>query len=437
MKNSEQKQRVLVVDDDELVRFTLKQVLEQASYLVSVADDGDGALELMAQDNFEVVVTDVIMPGMSGIELLSRIRKLNDRTMVIIITGEPNINAAVESMKLGADDYISKPFNVDKIIESVARAFAKIRNASNQTNDETIVLENGMGTIGGYTVISKISEGNKGEVFLAKKIEDGEIRQFALKTIKFTDATESEKYKTLERFNREAQVAAKIQHPNIVKILDYGLSTEEPIPYIVMEYLDGKSLKKLINNKVLSFSDKLEIIQQVASALQEIHANGICHRDIKPENIMIGESLTVKVMDFGVAKTIESQLTLTGDLLGTPNYLSPEAFKSSDIDHRADLFALGVIAYELFVGRRPFNGDNLFHLAHVISTDRPIKPQTIVPDFPAKLQVILAKMLKKDPAERYETAGGIIIDIDEFSADDCEASPLSESAEDRYVEDWS
>jgi serine/threonine-protein kinase len=206
-----------------------------------------------------------------------------------------------------------------------------------------------------------------------------------------------------------------IDHPNIVKISDYGVADEEQIPYIVMEYLDGHFLDTVIASpKQMHYREKVQIIRQTAIALDAVHAAGITHRDVKPSNIHVDQDLHVTLTDFGIARKSDSMLTHDGLFVGTPAYMSPEGCASPKVDGRSDIYSLGVVAFELFLGMLPFYDNSLFEFMHMVQHSRPPEPKKLDPDFPDFLQDILARMMKKDPDSRYQTARELEEDLDLF-----------------------
>jgi len=186
--------------------------------------------------------------------------------------------------------------------------------------------KSGYDYIGGYKIEDELGSGTSGIVFLATK--NGS--RFALKILKNSTVPGPRRTRLLERFMREAKVNASIEHANVVKLHDYGLASKEEIPFIVMEYLEGCTMQDLIKeNAINGYTGKIQILRQVASALSCLHQKGICHRDIKPANIHIDHSQHVKLLDFGLVRTQDSQLTMTNELMGTPLYMAPESFSSS------------------------------------------------------------------------------------------------------------
>lgn len=266
--------------------------------------------------------------------------------------------------------------------------------------------------LGRYQVEGVLGKGAMGQVY--KGIDPAINRPVALKTIRLdflSDVNEAAELK--ERLHREAQAAGKLSHPNIVTIYDVG--SEGDLQYIAMEYIEGRTLESMIKKKV-KFNYKIisQIIVQICSALDYAHQLGIVHRDIKPANIMITKDYRVKVMDYGIARIDSNSMTKTGIAMGTPNYISPEQLKGKQVDKRADLFSLGVVMYELLLGRRPFKGENITSLIYSIINHEPEKPSNINPQIPLLFDHIVGKSLKKNPDERYQRATEIVSDLSDF-----------------------
>ena len=255
----------------------------------------------------------------------------------------------------------------------------------------------------------------KGAMGLVYKGVDPAInRPVALKTIRLDFVNDPDEMAELkERLYREAQAAGKLSHPNIVTIYDVG--SEGHLQYIAMEYLDGQTLEDMIKKKVkFNYRIIAQIIMQICSALEYAHDKGIVHRDIKPANIMIMKDYQAKVMDYGIARVDSSSMTKTGIAMGTPNYISPEQLKGQKSDHRADLFSLGVVMYELLLGRRPFKGENITSLIYSILNNNPEKPSNINPQIPLLFDRIIDRTLKKNVDERYQKASEIMADLSDF-----------------------
>ncbi len=406
--------KVLIIDDEVSIRLLVKEILEDKNSIqVLEAANGEEALTIVENHDLKLIITDMAMPKLSGYDLLIEIKKRNIDVPVIVITGEQIVEMAVECIKLGAVDYITKPFDIVNFENLICNILTK-ENSSNKIQYDDGIPKNQNRTLGDYRIIQVIGEGNMGIVFLAEKMIRGIPHQFALKILKLSQGNEKLKELCKERFIHEAKAAASIRHKNIVKIIEYGISTEENIPYIVMEYIKGRSLKHFLSDNTLTYKEKILIIRQISEALAAIHECQICHRDIKPDNIIIDCNLNVIVTDFGIARLPDSDLTMTNDIMGSPAYISPEAFVSAKVDYRSDIFSLGSVSYELLVGERAFRANNLFGFCQCIRKKEPMDPRNVKKDFPEFLTYILKKMMKKRPCDRYSSAIAIINDLDQY-----------------------
>ncbi len=267
---------------------------------------------------------------------------------------------------------------------------------------------------GRYQVLEPIGRGAMGTVY--KGLDPAIDRLVALKTIRLDFAANPEELEEMkERLLREARAAGKISHPNIVTIYDAG--QEEGYQYIAMEYLEGTTLERYIRKKTeINFKIMAQILIQVCDALDYAHSHGIVHRDIKPANIMVLDNFQVKVMDFGIARFGQANLTQTGMAMGTPNYMPPEVLKGKIADKRSDIFSLGIMTYELLTGKRPFRGPTISSLIYSILNDNPPPPSQMNNRAPNIFDRICEKCLKKDPEERYQTAAEVSAQLKQFVA---------------------
>ena len=250
-----------------------------------------------------------------------------------------------------------------------------------------------------YEITQLLGEG--GMSFVYKAIDKQLQRTVAIKTLKPV-YVEQEKF--VERFKREAQTAANLNHPNIVQIFDWGIGDE---PFFVMEYIEGSTLTSIISKKkTLSISDILFIGAQVSSGLQAAHSQGLVHRDIKPGNIMITPEGKVKVTDFGIVslQNEESDITKTGSILGTASYISPEQAQGKPVSKESDLYSLGTVLYELITGRPPFEGETPIATATKHITDKPEKLSSYRQNIPKGVENAILKLLHKYPKDRFKNA---------------------------------
>ena len=254
-----------------------------------------------------------------------------------------------------------------------------------------------------YRVVKRLGSGGMADVYCAEDSQLG--RRVALKVLN-TRFAEDPGF--VERFHREASSAAGLQHPNIVAIFDRG--EWDGTYYIAMEYVEGRTLKEVVREKGLAPPDAaIDITLQILRAARYAHKSGIVHRDIKPHNVLIDQEGRVRVADFGIARAGTSDMTETGSIMGTAQYISPEQAQGRPVDARSDLYSIGVVLYELLTGRVPFDAESPVTVALMQVNEPPIPPMEIKPDIPPALDAIVMRAIEKDPARRFA-------DADEFIA---------------------
>jgi eukaryotic-like serine/threonine-protein kinase len=255
-------------------------------------------------------------------------------------------------------------------------------------------------TVGRYEIIREIGQGAMGVVYEARdpKIQ----RRLAIKTVRFSDEFEEDRVKEVKRrFMQEAEIAGQLSHPSIVSIFDVG--EDYDLTYLAMEYLEGVDLRKYCNiGSLLPLRKVLQIISDVALALDYSNEQGVVHRDIKPGNIMLLTNGKIKVTDFGIAKAVSATQTKSGVILGTPNYMSPEQINGEEIDGRSDLFSLGAVMFEMLTGQVPFHGKNITNLLYEITQVKHPSVREINPRIPKVCEQVLDKVLAKKPGDRFE-----------------------------------
>src|SRR5215212_7587674 len=255
-------------------------------------------------------------------------------------------------------------------------------------------------TLGRYKIISEIGQGAMGVVY--KAVDPFIDRTVAIKTINLNlSKSELEEYEA--RFQQEIKAAGRLNHPNIVTIYDVGKTDQ--VAYMAMEFLEGKELKDIIaSGHILPADQVVDIISQVADGLSFAHQQDIVHRDVKPSNIMVMKGGIAKITDFGIARLPNSAVkTMTGLILGSPRYMSPEQVIGKSIDARSDIFSLGVVLYEALTGVAPFDGDNVNAIMYSTVNTTPPPPSSHNRNVPAMLDLIVAKAMAKLLEDRYQT----------------------------------
>jgi tRNA A-37 threonylcarbamoyl transferase component Bud32 len=264
--------------------------------------------------------------------------------------------------------------------------------------------------LGRYRIVRRLGAGAMGEVYLA---EDPQIeRRLALKTVRVEEGTPQEIADRKLRLLREARAAGKLLHPNIVTLFDAG--EDRGTLFLAFELVEGTDLaERIARGPQLSLGEALAIVRQVAAGLDAAHRQGIVHRDIKPSNIMITADGRVKVADFGIAKVLDasSELTMTGSVVGSPHYLSPEQIRGDALDGRTDIFSLGVLLYEVLCRRRPFEADTLTTLVYQILNKEPEPLVVQRPELGPRLERLVRRMLHKDRDQRFANAAELVAEI--------------------------
>ncbi len=264
-----------------------------------------------------------------------------------------------------------------------------------------------------YEILEVIGTGGMAVVYKARCHRLN--RLVAIKILK-DDFLEDEDFR--RRFHAESQAVAMLSHPNIVSVYDVSTSISMEADYIVMELIEGISLKQYMEKKgVLNWKETLHFAMQIAKALEHAHSRGVVHRDIKPHNVMVLKNGSVKVADFGIARMMSKGDTLTKEALGSVHYISPEQAKGGRVDNRSDIYSLGVVMYEMMTGRPPYEGDSPVAVAIQHINGGAIMPSALNPNIPGGMEQIIMKAMAHDLKDRYTTATQMLVDMDEFRKD--------------------
>lgn len=283
--------------------------------------------------------------------------------------------------------------------------------------------------LGRYRVLKRLGAGAMGEVYLAEDPQIG--RSVALKTVLVQEGRASELEERKRRLLREARAAGRLLHPNIVALFDAG--EDQDVLYLAFEFVEGKDVAdRVAEGPELTLGEALSIVRQAAEGLDFAHRQGVVHRDIKPSNLMITADGRLKIADFGIARVADqtSDLTMTGSVVGSPHYMSPEQIRGEELDGRTDIFSLGVLLYEVLCKRRPFEGETLTTLVYQILNQEPTSLVVRRPDLGARLEQVVRRMMHKDRDQRFASAAEVAREIAlcerELSADQLASAAMGE-----------
>lgn len=397
---------LLVVDDNEENRDLLGRRLEKAGFTVLLAESGPEALSAVASGPVDLVLLDVMMPGMSGTEVLEQLRRTHapSELPIIMVTACTDAGDVVAALDRGANDYVTKPVDMPILL---ARVQAQLRARAGGA----AARRPGRGAVGSGSVLderyrldARIGSGSFGTVYRAEHLR---LRHPV--AVKLLQAQARATPQALARFQSEGISACRLQHPNAVAVLDFGISPEG-IPYLVMELLQGRPLSEEMAAGPLGLRRGLEVARPVCSVLAEAHRVGIVHRDVKPANVFLHQGPlgeVVKVLDFGIAKLVgeaalEGQATAAGMILGTPAYMAPERLRGAAYDGRSDIYSLGTVLYEMLSGRLPFlaRTRNPLEMASLKLSAEPERLGRLVPSLPPEIEEAVMRALAREPAER-------------------------------------
>jgi CheY-like chemotaxis protein len=428
---------LLVVDDNEINRDILSRLLQRQGHRVSAASTGQEALARLANGRFDLVLLDILMPGLTGFEVLQRMKAdpALAQVPVIFISALDDASGKAQAFRAGGVDYVTKPFQAEEVaarvesqlkISRLQRDLARQNQELTRKNDELVraqqradlvfsALTDALpGTVldGKYRLDEKIGAGGFAVVFRGRHL--GLDLPVAIKV--FRPMSGNDTPEALERFRQEGIAASRIKHPNAVEILDNGISSTG-IAYLVMELMEGRTLAAEMRERgPLSPKRLAEIVAPVCEALAELHAAGIVHRDVTPDNIYLHQGRkgeVVKLLDFGLSKMLMSNAeqtlaatTVTGWVMGTPAYMAPERLLNRPADGRSDVYSLGTIMFRMLSGEPAYRADEggNYALAMMhLTAERP-SVRARRPDVPEELDRLVQRSMAVEPAQR-PTAG--------------------------------
>ncbi len=432
--------RILVVDDNENNRDILARRLGSRGYEVEVAVDGFQALEMIGDGVYDLIILDIMMPGMSGLEVLEKLRQRFSRAElpILMATAKSDSRDMVDALQLGANDYVTKPIDFPVVFARIQNHLQTRQLAPSLPAPAALLPADGRaepGTVldGRYEVQRTLGEGAFAMVFLAKQLSTGQL--VAVKVLRFQRAHATQQKRERRRFEREMKVIGELRHPNVVRLIDFGElkarvreakgwatdggevleeTTEtrvvvKRLPYIVMEYVEGQTLQAYLNEHgALELEKALAMLLPVVSAVATAHRAGVVHRDLKPPNILLGSAIDSKmhpqVLDFGIAKPLEGEegsMSSNPEALGTPEYMAPESLIGAEADRATDQYALGVIAYEALSGVRPFHGNTFVALLQAVSAGDRVPLGQRRDALPEGLVAVVERAMARDPKERF------------------------------------
>ena len=411
METAAHNRLIYVVDDEAMQRAVVKRYLERDELEVEAFPSAEEALIRVRQRAPDVIVTDVMMDGMSGIDLCAAVRERPATAWIpiIVVSSMDQEGDILAAFKMGADDYMVKPVRSEELRAKVkvyllmgAARKAALPRATGPVQDP---LVSSMEEYGKFTIIKEIARGGMGVVYLAhqKDIE----RDVALKVLK--EETSKDDIAT-RRFFREMRTMSAVENPSVVKIHDVGQVNGRY--YMSMDHVDGVTLDTFTQKQMPSQRALCQIFIGITSALGALHEREITHRDIKPENILVTGVGHPYIIDFGLAcKLVDDSITQAGQALGTPLFMAPEQIGSNmQWDHRCDFYSLGYTMYMLLTGAHPFDNQNtatlqvLFH-RHFKETPRP--PSLSTHGLHKGWDPIVMRLIMKSPARRYQAAAEV------------------------------
>lgn len=398
--------RILIIDDDEDLRNLLSHYIRQ-QWPQTEIEEYDPLEREMPDDTFalgdyDVIILDYMLGRGDGLDWLRSLKSRVDCPPVVFLTGAGNEVIAVRAMKFGADDYLRKQeLTRERLLNS-------LRDVTQDKIERTVSpavaarLEgHSLGSkisVPGIRILRMIGEGGMSRVYLSSRESDDEPL-----VVKILRSEVMEDRNALERFLEEYSLIERIRSPHVARIFDHGVSDGHA--YLVMEFFDGGDLSQRLNGRPMEPDVALRMFRELMFALGDIHETGVLHRDLKPQNLMFRADGSLAIVDFGIAKHIDAvDRTNSGEILGTPRYMSPEQVQGRALDLRTDIYSAGVLLYQMLSGEHLFTGASAVEVAlHHLNTPAPALPEAL-----DRFQRLLDKLVEKDRDARFRNADEVL-----------------------------
>ncbi len=400
---------IFLAEDDLDLSNIIRDSLEAQSHSLDNVSNGHDAIETLLSKRYDLIILDWdLAEGPTGPEVCKAFRDAGGTTPVIMLTGRSGLHEKETGLESGADDYLTKPFQMRELN---ARIKAMLRRSSTYSAQTTTTIGPGQIIADKYVLKDKIGQGGMATVW--KATHTGIGKEVVIKImLPHADAG-------VNRFQQECRIMARVTHPNVITIYDAG-SLNQRQPFMVMEYIRGESLGAMLDREgAISLHLALEILLQLCSGLEAAHKAGIIHRDLKPDNILLQERTSradwVKIVDFGIARLTDSmdKLTSEGVVVGTLEYMAPEQLEGKAADERSDIYAVTVLFFEMITGLMPFEGENT--RAHFIQQlfHEPRLPSQLRKDMPpgGAADKLVSKGLARLPENRYQSVADLAVEV--------------------------
>jgi DNA-binding response OmpR family regulator len=414
------KPRLLIVDDSRMVRVVMKRRLEPLGYEVILCEDGYQAVDLLAEESFDLLILDVVMPGMSGLDLLRVVRQSHSRTQlpVVMASSLSESGDVVEGMRLGANDYVTKPVDFDILsvrleTQLAMREVPSDGSSRNEVDTRSFARSLRPGSVinSRYELLAPIGSGGFAVVWKARQTSTNQ--EVAIKILRPELLNSAHRTDEAARFKQEMEVIGRLRHPNIVNLVDCGRLGDGQL-FTVLEYIEGQSLGQVLKSEgPLRPNEAKHMMLQVLDALSCAHVRGVIHRDLKPHNVMVDSSgvrRNAMVLDFGIAST-EWQTIPDADediLRGSPAYMAPEVLRRRVATVQSDVYSWGLVFLECLIGVAAVQGHTISSIALAQLDERPIP---IPEEIPASLRSILIRATAKPCEERYPSVMEALEDL--------------------------